>query len=737
MQILSGSKTCCRVIDKLEAESNGESEYQIMEGEFYEFTLPTQFEVTEVSGIVINSAISSKDLNFGRIQPNTFVGTLTIELLDKKANKSIGEKIFLEVISIKMNYREDYRSMMQSISDFSVDLILSSESPVEQNFEKDEGATTDSLYQKYLFLRSMFETGNLFNSLNRILESPVTKDFEIEEQIPLHRLRRINRKSLKELGAIGIGGNSRIAYRENGITIGKVNSVFRQDSIDILENRFVKHVTQEFYEIVYRTVSMLSNPIQKSEAKRFSEDFEEVLTHGFFKELSPLNVIPMNSQILQRKEGYRELLQIWLRFRLNSKLIWEGGEDIFVGGKKNISQLYEYYLFFFLLRIFSVQFVTDKKSIESLFKVSEKGLNLLLKQGKNSKLNFSLTINKREFNVEYSYNRKFVGLGSVEELTYPKAGSISVALRPDFTISFWPKALTQELAEQQELIVHLHFDAKYKLDDSIVNIAIKDGASDDYKNDDILKMHTYKDAIRRTAGAYILYPGSLNRKFLSLSEVLPSIGAFAVSPKNEGSAKDELTKFFKEVLNHLSNKVSKREKLNYKVYEVQHHYKAENPIQLSENIPELLLKNRGFFPDEINVILGFAKNQLHEKWIIDNRIYNIRIGSKVRGSINLKTNVIEAKYIYLHSESSKVSRLLKLNSKGPQIYSKEDLEKSNYPGTPKSNFYLVFTLEDPNNIEQELRGLTVDLSKIPEAGSGRNRSHPIAISLAQLLLAKK
>ncbi len=35
---------------------------------------------------------------------------------------------------------------------------------------------------------------------------------------------------------------------------------------------------------------------------------------------------------------------------------------------------------------------------------------------------------------------------------------------PDFTLSFWPGELSEEDAELQERIVHLHFDAKYKAD---------------------------------------------------------------------------------------------------------------------------------------------------------------------------------------------------------------------------------------------------------------------------------
>jgi predicted component of viral defense system (DUF524 family) len=65
--------------------------------------------------------------------------------------------------------------------------------------------------------------------------------------------------------------------------------------------------------------------------------------------------------------------------------------------------------------------------------------------------------------------------------------------------------------------VHIHFDAKYKVE-SLQGIFGKDDNLEEeneeqkkghiQKSIDLLKMHTYKDAIRRTAGAYVLYPGT-------------------------------------------------------------------------------------------------------------------------------------------------------------------------------------------------------------------------------------
>src|SRR5690606_6737162 len=102
------------------------------------------------------------------------------------------------------------------------------------------------------------------------------------------------------------------------------------------------------------------------------------------------------------------------------------------------------------------------------------------------------------------------------------------------------RSISETEAEKQELIVHVHFDAKYKianltdfLEQNTENDLDEEKAENRkgiYKNADLLKMHAYKDAIRRTGGAYVLYPGdkSINQK--GFHEIIPGLGAFPVKP---------------------------------------------------------------------------------------------------------------------------------------------------------------------------------------------------------------
>ena len=142
---------------------------------------------------------------------------------------------------------------------------------------------------------------------------------------------------------------------------------------------------------------------------------------------------------------------------------------------------------------------------------TDDGLGLKLKQGNHIAVKGIYEGASRKFNVEFSYNRTFSG-----EMNYPQGGSWTKNMRPDYTLTIWPHEIEHQAeAEKEELIVHIHFDAKYKIEnlcsifDNDINLDEEkiDQSKGKYKRADLLKMHSYRDAIRRTGGAYILYPG--------------------------------------------------------------------------------------------------------------------------------------------------------------------------------------------------------------------------------------
>ncbi len=168
-------------------------------------------------------------------------------------------------------------------------------------------------------------------------------------------------------------------------------------------------------------------------------------------------------------------------------------------------------------------------------------------------------------------------------------------MRPDYTLSIWPEPFTAREAEEQELMAHLHFDAKYKIEqlgsafeseeeeDNQNNLALQSDVGK-AKSTDIHKMHAYKDAIRRTEGAYILYPGSEKCNPLQYHELLPGVGAFPLRPGREKEDIRQLSQFLYDVLENLCDRASRREMRSYYTYSAQH---RPSEHRLSILMPEI------------------------------------------------------------------------------------------------------------------------------------------------------
>jgi len=399
----------------------------------------------------------------------------------------------------------------------------------------------------------------------------------------------------------------------------------KTETVDTPENRFVKHALETFLNFcmeirqsLYKEKGNMSRAYV--EAGALTAKLEDILKHDFFKSVSPPQSLPLNSPVLQRKEGYREVLRGWLMFDLAARLVWQGGEDVYSAGKRDVAVLYEYWLFFKLLEIFAGLFSINSVSIAELIGPTADGLGLKLKSGKHIPLKGMYVHPGRKMHVEFSYNRTFSG-----KRPYPESGSWTKQMRPDYTLTLWPSGFTQQEAERQELIVHVHFDAKYRVEGiSQVFGSVNQDASDDeealnrekeeerrgtYKRADLLKMHAYKDAIRRTAGAYVLYPGDDDAAPMKgFHEIIPGLGAFAVRPSRSDDGTDQLKIFITEVVDHLLNRASQRDQMTYQTFRVH-----EGGLdRISEPMPETdAARERSKTPADEAVLIGTPVSYTH------------------------------------------------------------------------------------------------------------------------------
>ncbi|HQN57859.1 MAG TPA: DUF2357 domain-containing protein, partial [Saprospiraceae bacterium] len=138
------------------ASDHNEARYQLVEGCLYDFQISDpQYVLGDVGENIVQP--HKRTPNLGTIAPNIFVGTLSIPLLEKETLQEC-TKIDLEVQSVKSGYRDDYRDMLELITEKCTDLLLRANSPVSQHFEIDYTRDGQSLYQKFAFIKSVIGT---------------------------------------------------------------------------------------------------------------------------------------------------------------------------------------------------------------------------------------------------------------------------------------------------------------------------------------------------------------------------------------------------------------------------------------------------------------------------------------------------------------------------------------------------------------------------------------------------
>lgn len=710
LEIIGGSDNVTEIISDEEVVEFGEAKYQIKEGYTYEYKFSeVYYRLSGTNGIV---TVSSFNKNTGLIKPNIFVGTLTLDVINT-ANDTI-DFISIEVQSVKSEYREDYRYMLNSITEKCTELIMQIDSPINQHFETNFDIDNRTLYQKFSFVKSVIDSREFEEAIQKIISNPTSKwNTEIEEK-DIRNIRRFSQKNIKQI----ISKNNRVELPINHYLTSKydiksipskIESTRKIESVDNSENRFIKHALEVFL-FFCENCSVKFDNYSKSqlEAENLGVKISNLLNQSFFKEISRANFLKLNSTVLQRKSGYREVLNAWLKYDLAAKLTWIGGDNVYDVGKKNVAVLYEYWLFFYLLDLFKNIFDIEPKDIQQLIQFDKNNLNLNLKQGSAIALKGIYKSASRNLNIQFSFNRSFGG-----GKTYPHSGSYTTTLRPDYTLSIWPTEIEKSNdAEIQELITHIHFDAKYKVsnfydliskpkgeelndeeNEKLIEEELTEEEKGTFKNQDLLKMHAYKDAIRRTGGAYVLYPGTgKDEPFRGFHELIPGLGAFVVRPNNDPKEKEVLENFILKVVDNFLDRASQRENLSTKVYNIFKEEKTDSNI-LKEPMPEYL-NGKKLIPDETFVLVGYSTNPKRFSWYEEKKKYIFRMNEE-SGSLIFTNDVVNSKYLLLRKNGAETaSDLYKITSVGPKVYSLQHLESLGYPKSdrPKSD-YLAIDIE--------------------------------------------
>jgi predicted component of viral defense system (DUF524 family) len=175
-----------------------------------------------------------------------------------------------------------------------------------------------------------------------------------------------------------------------------------------VENRFIKFVLASFErklsEIIlalqtadggYDRVRLEAIELRRGLAAHIAEPFLAGVDDLF-------TVVPYASQVLQRRPGYREVFQLWVRYCAATALGWDAGADIYSYGKRNVATLYEYWVFFELIESVRTAFGISPTSLRELLTYDRYGLTLQLKTGRHISVEGAVTCDGRQFAVRFS-----------------------------------------------------------------------------------------------------------------------------------------------------------------------------------------------------------------------------------------------------------------------------------------------------------------------------------------------
>jgi len=284
------------------------------------------------------------------------------------------------------------------------------------------------------------------------------------------------------------------------------------ETLDNPENRFIK----KFIDIILywcdeleRLNILNENSPHKKQIERLKNYVRYLRADPLFADVGEMTIFPASSQVLLKRDGYRECLTIYRLLHLARIPIFNRIQEAI--DNRRIDQLYEFWCFFKLSEMLAK--VINGEGAKPVFRI---------KEGPQGGL---------EGETE-------ADLGKGYKLVYNKTcKGYTFNFRPDFSLMTDGK-------------LEVVFDAKFRFDIQDLKIleeeeeAIREGNLEKVvKVDDVYKMHTYRDALQCRA-SIVVYPGDKGhfydvkkggREIYSLLEVtenLEGVGFIGLRPNN-------------------------------------------------------------------------------------------------------------------------------------------------------------------------------------------------------------
>lgn len=303
-------------------------------------------------------------------------------------------------------------------------------------------------------------------------------------------------------------GEFRLAQRLHGFAPTHVWQRRPDETLDTPENRFVLAFLHQLVAAAETLTSERWWGAVAEDRRRaivtLTSQARQALAWSMFREVGIMTRMPLNSQVLLRQEGYRDLRDLYWRFHQARRPLFEALRRSIE--LRDIATLYEQWCFFALVEEIGQQLgVTPQVELAT----------------------------SDEYGLHWQARAHF---RNGEELVYNEGRQgYSLWLRPDFV---WKRPGHSDVV----------LDAKFRLRREDVDVASDVPAMAGAQATDLYKMHTYRDALSVRA-AVAVYPGDENvfydratmqRQGITLADVLlgehAGVGALAFKPQPSNAA---------------------------------------------------------------------------------------------------------------------------------------------------------------------------------------------------------
>lgn len=614
----------------------------------------------EYSLLVNNKPVAeSKKVDPIRLLNSSFTFQDQVGITEFKIVSPSGQVIFklvTEVFPQKMDYKSDYKAIMEDISKIIHNLTYSILRDTYQKAKpKVAGNTTEVEWWNIL--------DSLFNAL--------IKSFEIIRRNPKHdiiseekvrQIDRVKKHSMKN--RVWLQKNSKHVSNnpKHGVELIKGKyfshalSLKKKITYDNYENRFIKFAANQ---TIYRLISFKreieineyigSINLTKS-IDNYISRISGILMQSPFNEVGVFEKQNYFSTTLTKASGYKDFLQIHLLLQKGLEIL---NDDIFKIESKNISKLYEYWCFLKLtdtvmrLSNFQVKY-------QDLIKIQTGKFKVDLKEGNQSKVKLRNSSNEE---ITIYFNKVF-NRNSKKTFTFTQ--------KPDHSIKF-----TKEGYDKPFWFI---FDAKYRFNEKEENYDVPDDA--------IGQLHRYRDAILHS---------EFNVENTSYKATIKSLGGIILYPYPKTEKEYQSSKYFKSIdevnigaLPMLPSKTSLIENYLRKLFiekSPEDHFQEFIGMDYSEYVSK-----REEFDKTVTIgIIKSSKQKERLKYLNDNNIHYIPFVKDDKSRIYRSEFILITKSKETDAELRKVKRW--------EIMSREELKKTGTSWNLNHKKYIVFHLE--------------------------------------------